>query len=158
MDKIWKSWTSTNGRYGMDVLAPEDFVQVDGVLQEGVVSDLGTVANRRVLRFTPKPGAGTYILFGADGLDGGTIIEDLNLQSSNSASVSIVGRMAVAKYMGYKGRSISYTLYKDGKAVELQEAQLLALGLIKPSVKPVEIPPPPPMPSAMADAFAALGL
>ena len=153
--------TSTNGWRGIDILVPEkdyeDVEECEG-LPEGDLRDCGKTAGRRVLVFTPRPGAGTYLSFATEVVEGGTTVCKIDLQSNKSITVSMLGPVAITRSYGYKGRSTTITLWRDGQRVELSESHLLALGLIEPDTAPVDIPAPAPVSSATADQLRKQGL
>jgi len=160
---IWKEWTSTNGRWGLDILVPNEEIRNSleankTVLPEGRIEDLGRISNRKVLRFTPELGVNTWLTFEDEAINGGIRVAHESLQSNQEVTVLLLGPIAITQSWGYKGRSTCITLWKKGVAEKLSEAQLLGLGLIEPSEAGTDVHSPPEIEGPMAEQLRKLGL
>ena len=157
MKKVW-SVTSTNGRWGIEIVSP-----AEGEIKwpaRGTLKSLGSIEGRDVFRFDPDDGSQTWVLPGRDlePLSGASTAIKMSLQSSDSGTIMILGPQAAVRSWGYKGRSSHVTLYLEGVAQDCPASILLALGLIEAQGKLIEIPPPPPVSGAMAEALRKAGL
>jgi len=146
--------TSTNGRWGLAVVAKEDVT----FPAEGTLSDLGTVAGIRTFQFEPgATGLWAYPVGSDVKIHGGaTEICRIDLQSSACITLLQLGPESVLEFYGYKGRSSSILAFIEGIRAEIPEPVLLAMGLIKGTGEIVEIEPPAPLQGAMAEAFQRL--
>lgn len=137
---------STNGRWGVDIVSStycrgkhpnigvECILDPDGKPVDfplrGVVTDLGEVDGIRVIRIEYDPEAQTWLAFG-ELINGGTQVLEMSLQSHRFLSLNVIGPVAVLRTYGYRRRSSTTFLVKNGQPVELSPSQLLALGLIQ---------------------------
>lgn len=169
------STRSTNGRWGLDVVSasyrkgphPENLYEVildpDGrpvnFPLRGLVTDLGEVDGVRVLRIEHDPEAMTWLAFGHV-VSGGKCLVDMSLQSHRSITANVIGPVAVMRSYGYRGRSSTTYLVKEGVEQELSPSQLLALGLIEPDQAPAETAPaqPEPVDTVMLAKLKKVGL
>lgn len=87
---------------------------------------------------------------------GATVACSRSMQSSDVATVLVLGGEAVVEHYGYKRRSSRVVAYVDGAEQDIPAPVLLAMGLLKPASEPAVIAPPPALEGAMASAFAAL--
>ena len=144
---------STNGRWGMAIVGPEG----TKLPAQGSLASLGTVAGIETYLFTPSE-TGTWILAGGDlqPHGGATTVRTMNLQSSSSATILLLGPEAVVEQYGYKRRSSRFVAYVAGEAQDIPASILLAMGIIAPESAPAAIEPPPALSGAMANAFAKL--
>ena len=145
---------STNGRWGMAIVGPEG----TKLPAQGSLASLGTVAGIETYLFTPSE-TGTWILAGGDlqPRGGATTVRTMNLQSSSSATILLLGPEAVIEQYGYKRRSSRYVAYVNGEARDIPASILLAMGIIASESTPTtSIPPPPALSNTMANAFSKL--
>ena len=145
---------STNGRWGMAVVSPEEV----RLPCEGSLKDLGSVGQVKTFLFEPGS-TGTWIL--AADCDvrihgGASLAYSTDLQSSRSISLLVLGREAVVEFIGYKGRSSRIKAFIEGVETDIPGPVLLAMGLLQPEGEIVEIEPPAPLQGAMAEAFQRL--
>ena len=158
------SATSQNGRRSVTVVCRDETWQAPARgLPRGHLTHLGDAGGTSAYEFIPDAQAQTWVLweYGQSGhapVEGAVVAVCADMQNfSSSASILVLGPVAVLKWVGYKGRSTAYTLYREGLPQTLSEGQLLALGLIQPEkIKPVEAPAP--VSSAMAEALKRAGL
>ena len=145
---------STNGRWGLAIVGPEG----SRLPAQGSLISLGTVAGIETYQFTPGE-TGTWVLAGEDlqPHGGATLVTARDLQSSQIATILVLGPEAVVEHHGYKRRSSRFTAYVAGEAHDIPASILLAMGLIAPESAPAApIEPPPALTGAMAGAFAKL--
>lgn len=145
---------STNGRWGLAIVGPEGA----RLPAQGSLVSLGTVAGIETYRFTPGD-TGTWVLAGGDlqPHGGATLVASRDLQSSQFATILLLGPEAVVEQHGYKRRSSRFVAYVAGEARDIPASILLAMGLIAPESAPAApIEPPPALTGAMAGAFAKL--
>lgn len=146
---------STNGRWGLAIVGPEG----TKLPAQGRLASLGAVAGIETYHFIPGE-TGTWILAGGDlqPHGGATMVKTMDLQSSSSATILLLGPEAVVEHHGYKRRSSRFTAYMTGEAREIPASILLAMGIVAPESAPAApIEPPPALSGAMANAFAKLG-
>ena len=160
MKEIW-SESSTNGRWGLSIVAPEgvELPQWSSPLLEGGIVPLGTVGGVETFRFVPGE-TGTYILATRQGIKahgGATVMACRDMQSGSMASIVVLGQEAVVEMIGYKGRSSTISAYIGGVRKPIPASVLLAMGLVQSeSGSAAVFTPPPVMVGEMAAAFAAL--
>ncbi len=144
---------STNGRWGLAIVGPEGTT----LPAQGSLISLGTVAGIETYRFTPGD-TGTWVLAGGDlqPHGGATLVAWRDLQSSQFATILLLGQEAVVEQHGYKRRSSRFVAYVAGEARDIPASILLSMGLIAPESAPAPIEPPPALSGAMASAFAKL--
>jgi len=126
--------------------------------EQGILDTLGSVSGIETYRFTPGE-TGTWVLAGGDlqPHGGATLVKTMDLQSSSSATILLLGPEAVVEHHGYKRRSSRFVAYVSGVPRDIPAAVLLAMGLVSPEKGPVShIDPPPALSGAMASAFASL--
>ena len=151
--EVWKQ-VSTNGRWGVAIVAQED-VQFPA---EGHLRYLGTTSGTKTYLFEPGqtqqyvwPTTGEVEIHG-----GASLVESMSLQSSDCACIVLLGPQAVVERFGYKRRSSRIVAFVEGVETEIPAPVLLAMGLIRSEEGTVEIEPPPPLEGPMAEAFKRL--
>lgn len=88
---------------------------------------------------------------------GATTVVSRDLQSSQFATIILLGPEAVIEQYGYKRRSSRYVAYVNGEARDIPASILLAMGIIASESTPTtSIPPPPALSNTMANAFSKL--
>lgn len=144
---------STNGRWGLAVVGPDDAT----LPAQGSINHIGRVAGVDTYVFTPGE-TKTWVLTSGEvtAHGGATVVAMLDLQSSDWASIVLLGPEAVVESHGYKRRSSSFSAFLNGEKVDIPAPVLLAMGLIAPRAEVAEVPPPPALEGAMASAFMAL--
>ena len=145
---------STNGRWGMAIVGPDG----TKLPAQGSLSNIGTVAGIETYQFYPGE-TKTWVLAGGDikAHGGATTVVSRDLQSSQTATIILLGPEAVIEQYGYKRRSSRYVAYVNGEERDIPASILLAMGIIASESTPTtSIPPPPALSNAMADAFSKL--
>jgi hypothetical protein len=151
------SATSTNGRWGLDVTAPEGTTWP----AKGHMVDYGTTAGRRLFSFVP----------GADGqwfyvakcfvkpMAGCVVVHTVGLQSGADATIVAGGDFMVFREIGYKGRSSTVRVFNKGEEeTELPLAIMRALGIVPGESAPeVIMPDIPSLGGGLADALESAG-
>lgn len=153
MEMIFEA-RSTNGRWGLAIVGPEG----TRLPAQGSLVRLGTVAGIETYRFDAGD-TGTWVLAGDDMQPhgGATLVSSRDLQSSQVATILLLGPEAVVEHHGYKRRSSRFKAYVAGEAREIPASILLAMGLVAPESAPNKpIEPPPTLNTAMANAFSKL--
>jgi hypothetical protein len=122
--------TSTNGRYGVQVVGPKD-ISIH-TPQEGKLVSLGKIDGHHTYQFNPVVGSGQWVLFGGDlsPVVGCTVVIQEDLQSSTSCTLIVGGNFFAVTSYGYKHRSSHNTCYHNGKEVVVSTAVMAAMGLI----------------------------
>lgn len=154
------SFRSTNGRWGLNVLAPTEIKE--NVPIKGTLENLGRAAGFSNYKLTPHD-AQTYIVILGDiePIEGTpiTVVENQSLQSSKYITLTIALPGATWKSYGYNRRSAAYySLNQEGRIVRAPTSLLLATGAIQPKEPPPPIPLPSPPEGAMAEAMRKAGL
>lgn len=144
---------STNGRWGLAVVGPE----VTKFPAQGSLRHVGRVAGMATYEFTPGD-TGTWVAVAGDvtAHGGATLVASEDLQSSQTASVLLLGPQAVVEHHGYKRRSSRVVAYVAGVETDIPGTVLAAMGLLIADGEVVAVEPPPILAGAMAAAFAAL--
>lgn len=150
---------STNGRWGMQIVCPDDY-NGNGSVHQGTLKSLGCIGGVDCFEFTPK--AGNWIIVGGDLTDkaGCSIAYKKSMQSGNYATILVARPGAIWTNSGYQGRSIDYyMLLPDGTAIKPDPAIMLAAGLIKAKEETeIEIPDAPELDGALQAALKKAGL
>lgn len=145
---------STNGRWGIALVGPAGAE----LPCQGSVRHLGQVAG--VSTWLLEPGeTGTWVIAAGDITvhGGATVAESMDLQSSDTATILVLGPQAVVEHHGYKRRSSDVLDYIDGQHQTIPGPVLLAMGLLQPQQgEVIAVEPPPVLRGAMAAAFASL--
>lgn len=144
---------STNGRWGLAVVGPEGTT----FPSQGGLRHVGNVAGMATYEFTPGE-TGTWAATAGDVTVhcGATLVAREDLQSSQVASLLLLGPQAVVEHHGYKRRSSRVLAYAAGVETDIPGTVLAAMGLLQPDGEVVAVEPPPVLGGAMAAAFASL--
>lgn len=144
---------STNGRWGLAIVGPEE----TKLPAQGSLRHVGNVAGIEIYQFTPGE-TGTWAMTAEDVTvhGGATMVTWQDLQSSRGASLLLLGPQAVVEHHGYKRRSSRVVAYVAGVETDIPGTVLAAMGLLQAGGKVVAVDPPPALGGAMAAAFAAL--
>ena len=144
---------STNGRWGLAVVGPEGTV----FPAQGSLRHVGKVAGMATYEFVPGE-TGTWIATAGDVTvhGGATLVASVDLQSSQVASLLLLGPEAVVERHGYRRRSSHVVAYVAGVATDIPGTVLAAMGLLQAGGEVIAVEPPPVLGGAMAAAFAAL--
>lgn len=144
---------STNGRCGLAVVGPEGTT----FPAQGGLRHIGRVAGMATYEFVPGE-TGTWVAVVGDVTvhGGATLVASEDLQSSQVASLLLLGPEAVVEHHGYKRRSSRVVAYVAGVETDIPGTVLAAMGLLKADGEVVAVEPPPALGDAMAAAFAAL--
>lgn len=118
--------SSTNGRWGVQIVTGEGPSFFRERVQEGTLSRLGCEAGFEVFRFTPGT-SGTFSLVEGDAklMKGGETVLTMSLQSGDIANLFHVKEGDVWKAWGYARRSAKLWTLRGGKAVEMSAAEWL---------------------------------
>jgi len=151
-------WTSTNGRWGLTLLCPED----QKFPAEGSIESLGELGGMSCFKFTPGK-TGLWLVIGDDLVPvkgtGAEIAGSCGLQSYKSVTLLICRPGGTWKWHGYKRRQSGFcSLNSEGKVQESPPAVLLEAGVIEPEIPAEVITPPPEVESSMASAMRKAGL
>lgn len=152
MEEIFSA-RSTNGRWGLAVVGPEGTV----FPAQGSLRHVGEVAGMTTYEFVPGE-TGTWVTTAEDVTihGGATLVASENLQSSQIASLLLLGPQAVVEHHGYKRRGSSIVAYVEGVETDIPGTVLAAMGLLQTDGEVIAVEPPPVLGGAMAAAFAAL--
>lgn len=144
---------STNGRWGLAVVGPAGTV----LPAQGSLTHVGLVGGLDTYQFLPGE-TGRWVLTAGDVTvhGGATLVAQKDLQSSQVASLLLVGPQAVVEHHGYRRRSSRVVALVGGVETDIHGTVLAAMGLIEAEGEVVAIEPPPALGGAMAAAFAAL--
>ncbi|RPI53456.1 MAG: hypothetical protein EHM49_04325 [Deltaproteobacteria bacterium] len=157
MKEVWHV-SSTNGWWGIAIASLTEDPQWPA---RGTLVSLGRIEGRDCFRFDADESAQTWVLPGGDisPLSGASTVISVGLQSNRSGAILLLGPRAVVKFVGYKGRSSSVSLYVDGKCRDVPGAVMLALGLVEAKEGSlIEIPPIPATSGIMEAALRKAGL
>jgi len=152
MKKEIFSARSTNGRWGLAVVGPQGTT----FPAQGSLRHIGKVAGTVTYEFVPGE-TGTWVMTAEDVTvhGGATVVDCMDLQSSRTVSLLLLGPEAVIEHHGYKRRSSRIVAYVNGAEADIPATVLAAMGLLKADGEEVAIEPPPALNGAMAAAFAA---
>ena len=144
---------STNGRWGLVVVGPDG----TSLPAQGSLRHVGRVAGMATYEFIPGE-TGTWVVVAGDvKIHGGaTVVDSKDLQSSQVATLLLMGHQAVIQHYSYKRRGSEIVAYVDGVKTDIPGTVLAAMGLIEATGEVVPVEPPPALVGAMASAFAAL--
>lgn len=148
---------STNGRWGLCVVAPEGTDPKAPI--EGSLGSLGEVAGVETYQITPG-GTGQWFLLEEEDIEvlaGATVVVSMSLQSGDHAAIVALGPFAAIRRYGYKRRSSHIVAFRRGEKIEMPPALLAAMGLIPCDRKEVKIETPA-LPSALEDALKCAGI
>ncbi len=150
MNEMFRA-VAQNGRSGLAVVGPAG----TAFPAEGSLRHLGRVAGLDTYEFTPGE-CGTWAMTAGDVTvhGGATLVAKADLQGSNSASLLLLGPVAVVEHHGYKRRGSRLRAYQSGVEADLPASVMLALGLVASAGEVVAVAPPPALSGALADAFA----
>ena len=144
---------STNGRWGLAVVGPEGTT----FPAQGSLRHVGKVAGMATYEFTPGETGAWVATAGDVTVDGGApLVASEELQSSQVATLLLLGPQAVVEHHGYKRRSSRVVAYVAGVETDIPGTVLAAMGLLQADGEVVVVEPPPVLGGAMAAAFAAL--
>lgn len=144
---------STNGRWGLAVVGPEETT----FPAQGSLRHVGKVAGMATYEFTPGDTGAWVAVAGDVTVHGGaTLVACEDLQSSHVASLLLLGPEAVVEHHGYKRRSSRVVAYVSGVETDIPGTVLAAMGLLQVDGEVIAVEPPPVLGGAMAAAFAAL--
>lgn len=144
---------STNGRWGLAVVGPDG----TKLPAQGSLRHVGRVAGMATYEFAPGDTGAWVSVAGDVTVHGGaTLVASEDLQSSQVASLLVLGPEAVVEHQGYKRRSSRIVAYVAGVETDIPGTVLAAMGLLQPHGEVVAVEPPPVLGGAMAAAFAAL--
>jgi len=151
MEEIFSA-RSTNGRWGLAVVGPEGTM----FPAQGSLRHVGKVAGMATYEFTPGE-TGTWVAVAEDVTvhGGATLVASEDLQSSQVASLLLLGPEAVVEHHGYKRRSSRIVAYVAGFETDIPVTVLAAMGLLNINGNVIAIEQPPVLDGAMAAAFAA---
>jgi hypothetical protein len=158
MKTIYKT-TSTNGRWGLEVVGPDDVADRQKVFVNFAFQPLGKAGGIECFQLIPTEGNIAIISGDVECPEGtGTVmVHSADLQSSNVVSLLHAIPRGVFKRYDYKRRGSSYQqVMPDGGIVEASPALLLAAGILQPKDKPAEVPQPS-FNSAFSDALKKIG-
>jgi hypothetical protein len=161
-------YRSTNGRSGVEILAPDHLVDEGGRLRpspvRGRFESLGRRAGTSVFRLVEDPTASQYAVVEDDASPAGeatgvAVVHCESLQSGNVVTLLHVAEGGVYQVFGYKRRSSRFVACIDGRFIEPSPGVLLDAGLVEPAEDSiVETPPAPPIGGALRAALAKAGL
>lgn len=144
---------STNGRWGLAVVGPEETT----FPAQGSLRHVGTVAGMNTYEFTPGE-TGAWVMTAGDVTvhGGATLVTFENLQSYGVASLLLLGPQAVVEHHGYKRRSSRVVAYVNGEKKDIPSTVLAAMGLMQAGGEVLAVKPPPSLEGAMAAAFETM--
>lgn len=159
--KVLKSWYSTNGRWGVEIVGEE--LGEDEHWQNCMPGTLIPLGERgSVKAFKYVPGNESFVVSLPDGEavseNGAVEVCNQYLQSNNSITLFNAKEGAIFQSWGYKRRSSTfYAVTKEGLK-EVPPSVLLALGLIEPSEEIQPLPEPKQPNNQMLEALKKAGL
>ena len=147
--------TSTNGRWGLTVVVPDDF---ENWPAKGRLTSLGVIEGHKIYQFDPCE-SGDWIEIGGDiePIAGCKVVDSEDLQSSDMVTLLSGGDFYVYRSFGYKRRRCTVVAYKNGEPVKLPAAVMAAMGLIPTDKESVDTAPPP-IDGALAEALKKVGI
>ena len=154
------SWSSTNGRWGTQVVHPDLGGEPRFSRGEGTLRALGRAGGMDCFEFTPGA-TGVWVLAGGDlvPVAGCEAVHHQDLQSSDAVTFLVARPGALWREYGYKRRSCTVCmLAADGSVATPPPAVLLASGAVEPREAPIAVPPPPPFNPAVAEALRRAGV
>lgn len=142
-----------NGRSGLAVVGPAGTV----FPAQGNLRHIGRVAGLATYEFLAGE-TGTWVVTAEDVTvhGGATLVADADLQGNSSASLLLLGPIAVVEHHGYKRRGSRLYAYRDGTEADVPSSVLAAMGLVQASGEVIPVAPPPALSGAMAAAFGRL--
>lgn len=144
---------STNGRWGLAVVGPEG----TAFPAQGSLRHVGTIAGMVTYAFEPGETETWVEVAGDVTVHGGaTLVAKEYLQSSQYASLLLLGPQAVIERHRYKRRSSRIVAYMAGIETDIPGTVLAAMGLLQAGGEVIAVKPPPALTGAMAEAFATL--
>jgi hypothetical protein len=144
---------STNGRWGLTVVGPDG----TKLPAQGSLRHVGKVAGMATYEFSPGETCAWVTVAGDVTVHGGaTLVANEDLQSSQVASLLVLGPQAVVEHHGYKRRSSRIVAYVAGVETDIPGTVLAAMGLLQADGEVIAVEPPPVLGGAMAAAFAAM--
>jgi len=156
-----KRWTSTNNRWGLAIVAPDE---IDwNSPQYGEMVYLGKLEGHRTYQFTPTDhenikGNWYYVCGDSETLAGAVNICSIGLQSNNAVNLWALSPFSALRIFGYARRSAHIVAFKNGEPIDLPTGVMAAMGLLPVEEKePVE-PDLPEPDGALAEALRKAGL
>jgi hypothetical protein len=143
---------STNGRWGLAIVGPEE----TKLPAQGILRHVGNVSGMETYEFTPGE-TGMWAMTAEDVTvhGGATMVTWQDLQSSRGASLLLLGPQAVIEHHGYKRRGSHIVAYVSGVKTDIPGTVLAAMGLLQADGEVVAVEPPPALNGAMAAAMAS---
>ena len=128
---------STNGRWGLQIVGPKGMSL--STPKKGRLFSIGKIDGKQVYKFNPDE-SGRWFLAGDDlePVEGCEVVQKMDLQSNDCITIIAGGDVFAVKSYGYKRRSATTCLYKDGVQIDIPAPVMLALGLIPNEYKEVE--------------------
>ena len=144
---------STNGRWGLAIVGPEE----TKLPAQGSLRHVGNVAGIEIYQFTPGE-TGTWAITAGDVTvhGGATRVTSVDLQSARIASLLLLGPQAVIEHHGYKRRGSHIVAYVSGVKTDIPGTVLAAMGLLQAGGEVIAVEPPPALGGAMAAAMSSL--
>lgn len=154
MQEIFKA-VSTNGRWGLCLVSETE----TKFPAKGTLTFLGTFEGLKTYKFTPSDvGVWVYATHRkAVPLSGATVIEAVDLQSGQHATLLGGGDFFAITAYGYQKRSSDIRAFNKGEEVQLPPTVMAAMGLIPNDAKPVEVEIPE-LDSPIAEALRKAGI
>lgn len=161
--RLLSKWTSTNGRWGVEIVGDLPDGQGWQKLMPGHLVPLGTRGGMQCFCYSPEGEGFIATLGDAVPASGSGAVEvcSMDLQSSSRVTLFHAIAGAIFQVFGYKRRGSDFlAITADGNLKPVPAGVLLALGLIQPSKDEEIAPAPAPeKPSGvMLDALRKAGL
>ena len=150
------NYRSTNGRWGVTVVAPKDIK----FPCKGNLTYLGKCEGMDLYKFIPSEEGDWIEVIEADieTLVGCKVVTEMDLQSSCSVTIVAGGDFYSYKKYGYKGRSSRIVSVNNGEYVDLPPSVMVAMGLIPPEKEEEKVDTtPPPLEGSLAEALRKAG-
>ena len=135
-DVLLQKLSSTNGRWGIEVIGPPALKPERWALPRCLVGYradvLGETAGVEVVRLAPEPGSVTIIESRdqvAPVAGEATVVASMSLQSGHYATVISARPGAVLRWVGYKGRSAGFERVTGEGLREMASHEALAMGI-----------------------------
>jgi len=156
-----RTWWSTNGRWGAQLLFPVELAhQVDRGLVRAMINPLGVSSGMHCFELVPvTDDSFAVIRDDATAHAGCTRVSYVGLQSHRYWTLLAARSGAIWEEFGYRRRFSKFRILSaEGEVCKPPPAVLLATGLVKPDEEPPDVPVAPPLDVRTASVLREAGL